>query len=461
MVDWAGLVEDFEPVMALAGSIVIAVIGGLFALRRQIQAKAWEVVYTQKKQEIEKFVLLLSDFGHRVWILGEVRDTAKDLWARQGRSLDYWAGQMWAGEPDGFANQMFKTMFSQLPNPGKPEDLLAPPPPEVEGAFDRLRMLVTNLILEDLTRIHFALSSTQTTLQLSARNPNPLQRAVADVNTYFAQLTNPNIGVAKFDFESFPDEYAEKIGPVRLALRRDLRLSARSLRAVHAASPVWMLSRILQDPRSFIRNRWKVYVAPHPYYKRAAPAPTSPTVASTWNAILILTTFSIVFGLIIHLVWQTRPSPIRGLITPAFEEPLKLVLVLFGLIVLRAIREKRGIRGETWRPSLVACTAAGMLFAFTEHYTSYPSETAISAVLRFLSHTAYLVVGLAVSFRFRVGAPAILAWLLAASCLHLVNNVFAAAGLFGARVWFVLLLVGLSTASLSWAVLNQKANPTV
>jgi hypothetical protein len=52
-VDWSALVMDFEPIVALVGTVLAAIIASLFALQSNIQAKAWEQLFLQKKKEIE------------------------------------------------------------------------------------------------------------------------------------------------------------------------------------------------------------------------------------------------------------------------------------------------------------------------------------------------------------------------------------------------------------------------
>jgi hypothetical protein len=242
-------------ILAAAATIIAAIIGAYASLRAKIQQEAWKLAYTRKAQDIEDFHRTINRYGEVVCVLGESRGVPGPF-GYQYNSIVMWIDQLWSTGPH--AERMRRSL--EFATKSVPMRITQDPPNAMEeAALKMMRTAFQNEVTTELVDLVHRLSELQGRLALSVRFPNVIARATAAVLNEHRALVGVDYKIDDFDFSDFPRRYSRALRGPRLALRRELRVSATSLRAVHKEAWTHRAAVFMRNPRRSVMTWWNTY----------------------------------------------------------------------------------------------------------------------------------------------------------------------------------------------------------
>ncbi len=233
--DVATLITPWIPVLV---AIITAFFSALFALRSNIRNKAWEKIYEDKRREIREFVQTLDDFGSTVLFGAEIHDLASRPLNDQHTTLWFWARRK-GWYPLESTDPVGKTFLALMPGI---EELLNNPQ-TAAPKIEQVRKLLTNVTLEELNEQNERLGRLKTTLALSIWDPDILNQGSKKMADVHAQAYSIKPVFSAIEGEEFAEQWSKDLSPIKLALRKDLNRSGRSLGAATSLSWRWRLRR--------------------------------------------------------------------------------------------------------------------------------------------------------------------------------------------------------------------------
>ncbi len=216
-------------------AIGLAFLSAYLTLRGNIRQRAWLVVYQEKRQEIRSFLQTLDEFASTVLMAGEVTDAGDQNLLAQRTGLVFGGRKIWGPDLARAQDPVGREFMSVLPTP---EQVIA----GSAGAISNLRsarQIFLNAVDEKLQNLHLRSGKLRTTLALSLQDPDVTQRADRKVTAVYEEIHSTTPAYQNLDFGRFPGEWSRDISPVKLALRRDLNKSSRSLGAALRLSWRW------------------------------------------------------------------------------------------------------------------------------------------------------------------------------------------------------------------------------
>ena len=232
----AGFEELVSPWLApVLVSIIAAAASAIFALWSNIRQKAWLFVYQEKRREIREFLRNADLFASTVVHGCEVRALDERPVLDQLTAIMFLMRLKWGADPARGKDPLAQAIYEMLPTT---QEVLGDSP-QAGTKLQLAKRALLNAFEEELQHLNLRMAELRTTLALSLWDPDTTQQAQAYVAQVYQQVHASKPAYAGFDADKFAEEWSKEMTPIKLALRKDLNRSSRSLGAATRLSWRW------------------------------------------------------------------------------------------------------------------------------------------------------------------------------------------------------------------------------